>query len=160
MSEKKAPHENGAATDKIQAVRDLIAGPQIRALEEKVVKLSQQVERLLARSQNRREHQLKKLARVQNEYDRRMQRMVRNAAQHRARTTSRLNHLAKELQKVAQQFAAEHESRAAFAKTMAALARQLRALPSPPHLNFRAPKTKRRATRRKTQSDSSHVKQS
>jgi hypothetical protein len=157
--EKKSPHENGAA-DKIQTVRDLIAGPQIRALEAKVDALSRRVEQLSVRNHNRRENYRKALARLQSEYDRRMQRMVRNAAQHRARTTARLNHIAKELQKVARQFEAEHESRAAFAKTMAALARQLRALPTPPQLHFPALKSKRPAARKKSQSDSSHAKQS
>lgn len=160
MAEKKSLRENGAAADKIQAVRDLIAGPQIRALEEKVATLARQVDRLLLRHRSRRANQHKKLERMQIEFDRRMQRMVRNAARHRTRTTLRLNHLAKELQKIAGQFAAEHESRAAFAKAMAALARQLRALPSPPHLEFPAVKTRSRARRKKTPSDATHVKQS
>ncbi len=128
MSEKKILRENGMPSDKIQAVRDLIAGPQIRALEIKVEKLSPQVQQLLAQNQNVSADYAKKLEQAQNDFE---ERMVRRAAKHRARTTLRLKHIAHELQKIAKQFAVEHESRAAFAKNMAALARQLRALPAP-----------------------------
>ncbi len=160
MPEKKVTRENGATLDKIQVVRDLIAGPQIHALEEKVEKLSRQVGQLLAQNHNERAEYAQKLAQLQADFDAHMERMVRRAARHRARTTLRLNHVVRELQKITKQFAAEYEGRAAFAKTMASLARQLRALPSPPRLNLSAINGKNHAARKKPKSDQSHAEQS
>lgn len=160
MTEKKALRHNSASSDKIQAVRDLIAGPQIRALEAKVEKLSRQVEQLLAQNHNARADHAQQLEQARVEFEARMERMVRRAAKHRARTTLRLKHLAHELQKISKQFAAEHESRGAFAKAMSALARQLRALPAPPRLNLAALNSPKRSSRKKTKSNPTDAEQS
>ncbi|MEK7729144.1 MAG: hypothetical protein AAB354_12080 [candidate division KSB1 bacterium] len=160
MAEKKVLREHGLTNDKIQAVRDLIAGPQIRALEIKIEKLAQQVEQLLAQNQNVRAEYNKKFEHAQADFEARAERMIRRAARHRARTTLRLKHVAHEMQKIAKQFAVEHETRAAFAKTMAALARQLRTLPAPPRLNFSALAGKSKPTRKNTKSGPNHAEQS
>ncbi len=152
MIDKKTLRENGATAGKIQAVRDLITGPQIRALEEKVEKLSRQVGQLLAQNQNERAGYVKKLEQMQAGFEAQMERMVRRAARHRSRTTLRIKHIAHELQKVVEQFAVEHEGRAAFAKTMSKLARQLRALPAPPRLNLSSLNRKPRTARKKPKS--------
>lgn len=151
MTEKKILSANGSPGEKIQAVRALIAGPQIRALEIKLENLSRQVEQLQSHNQNVRNDYAKKLEQARTNFESRMERMVRRAARHRARTTLRLKHVAQELQKIAKQFATEHESRAALAKTLSALARQLRAVPPLPRLELSTlnhkPKTKRKKTK-------------
>lgn len=159
MTEKKILRDNGAARDKIQAVRDLIAGPQIRGLEAKVEKLTRQVEQLLAHNQNARADHAQQLEQARLEFETRMDRMVRRASRHRARTTLRLKHIAQELQKVSKQFAVEHESRGALAKAMSALVRQLRALPAPPRLNLSGLNSPKRP-RKKTKLDPNDAEQS
>ncbi len=160
MTEKKTLPENGLPGNKIQAVRDLIVGPQVRALEGKIEKLTRQVEQLQAQNHNARADYAQKLERVQSDFETRMERMVKRAARHRARTTLRLKHIAHEMQKIAAQFETEHESRAAFAKTMAALARQLRALPAPPRLNLSSFNHKPKVSRKKTKPQPNDAAQS
>lgn len=160
MTEKKVLRENGMPSDKIQAVRDLIAGPQIRALEGRIDKLTKQVEQLQGQNHNARADYAQKLERAQSDFEARMERMVRRAARHRARTTLRLKQIAHEMQKIAAQFEAEHESRAAFAKAMATLARRLRALPAPPRLNLSAFNHKPQTPRKKSKSQSNDAEQS
>lgn len=160
MTEKKILHTNGSPGEKIQAVRALVVGPQMRALEIKLENLSRQVEQLQAHNQNARADYAKKLEQARTDFELRMERMVRRAARHRARTTLRLKHMAQELQKIAKQFTAEHESRTALAKTMSALARQLRTLPPPPRLELSTLDHKPKTKRKKIKPDSNDAAQS
>lgn len=94
MTEKHVSSSNGKSVEKLDEIRDIIAGPRLRQLEVKIQKLSRQIEQLAEQNEIQRVSLEETFEQMNGEFAERMQGYVRRAASHRARTTRRITALA------------------------------------------------------------------
>jgi DNA repair ATPase RecN len=124
-AEKSVLFPPGKAVAELDEIREMIAGPPLRELEEQIAKLSQQVAQITAD----RARDEKKWEFLQNELADQRKKSVRRAARHRSLTTAKIKALAQQLQSVISWLEIEQQSRATLADAMAALSEQWRAAP-------------------------------
>jgi hypothetical protein len=111
MGDKKLLAPQGAPSAKLDAIRDIILGPQLRELERKVERLARQVDQLQAG------------------LDTRGERQMRRAARHRYLTTMKVKKLAQAVDTILQYLRTENEAHASTAQKLTTLSRQLQATP-------------------------------
>lgn len=152
MTAKETLAATLGSPDKLDAVREIIVGPLTRELEQKIAKLSRQIEQLHEQNQALRLDYEKKLTRLQAEYSEHLKRYARRAAHHRSRFRNKLKEMAAQLELLAGQSQADQENRLALAKTMATFARRLRAAPLMPAASSASP-GRRKKLKAKTTGD-------
>lgn len=152
MTAKETLAATLGSPDKLDAVREIIVGPLTRELEQKIAKLSRQIEQLYEQNQAQRLDYEKKLTRLQAEYSEHLKRYARRAAQHRSRFRNKLKEMAAQLELLADQSQADQENRFALAKTMTAFARRLRTAPLLPAASSASP-GRRKKLKAKTTGD-------
>lgn len=130
MAERNAPSTNGKPAEKLDEIRNIIVGPHLSELELKIEQLSRQVRQLTEQNTAQRQSYEKKMQQMQADFLDRLEKYVRHAAGHKARTTVKVKALAEELRRVVGLLETDRRRRSAFAETMAALADQMRAAPA------------------------------
>lgn len=118
--------------DKLDAVREIIVGPITREWEQKIARLARQIEQLREQNEAQRAAYEKKIVQMQSEYSEQLKRYARRAGQHRSRLRQKLKEMSAQLEGIAQHSQATQEQRLSLAKSIAAVAKQLRQTVTPP----------------------------
>ncbi|MDZ7290151.1 MAG: hypothetical protein ONB44_01870 [candidate division KSB1 bacterium] len=111
MAEKSAASGDGASAGKLNEIRDIIVGPPLQNLEERIEKLSRQITQLIEQEAVARIGYEKSLEEIQTELAELAKKTVRRAARHRAVATARVNRLAQRRDDGIRQFKARRQRR-------------------------------------------------
>lgn len=145
MPSQKAQLDKILIDAPIETIREIIAGRQLRDLEATLARHAWDLEQLA--EQNRKDHARHEAAlqQLREEFADKNKKQAVRSAQYRRGLRHKLHALAGNIDELTRRIEAETGGRSTMAETMAALAKQLRAIPTapqPPLLKAAAPRSR------------------
>lgn len=126
MREKNTAKENETGT--LDAIREIVVGPEFDALQQEVLRLSQQVDRLIKANEAYRRSQEESLRMLREQLAIGLQKQRLRASRHRKVTKARVVKLASKFDSLTAQLEREAEGREAWVQSMSSFAEELRAV--------------------------------
>ena len=150
MSSQKALLDKNFSDAPIATIREIIAGQQLRDLEAMLARHGWALDQLAEQNRKDQERHEAALRQLREECADKNQRRARRSAQYRRALRLKLRALANNIDELTRRIEAETGGRSTVAETMAALAKQLRAIPSAPETPLLEAATPRPRARAKT----------